>query len=75
MNQKLQFCPFCSKTIKDPETCFAYSQWGDIKIQCGNCMAEGPWATSKAEAIEKWNYRKPQAKETGFYVFKWGETK
>ena len=54
---ELKPCPFCGRELLSIEG------WKDLFwIECINCQTEGPSGETKAEAIEKWNWRAEDGK-------------
>jgi len=51
MSEELKPCPFCGSTNLGFLSLFAW------EVQCNLCLAEGPKADTREEAIAAWNRR------------------
>lgn len=56
-------CPFCGNEeikfyiVNDGGNCPPKGFQEEWAAECDECLAEGPWAKSKLEAVQKWNTR------------------
>lgn len=52
----LKPCPFCGSISSEPKRTAHGTYWRE----CSDCLADGPTASTEAEAAALWNKREPQ---------------
>lgn len=65
--KELKPCPFCGES-EDENILFDSRGSGEMLcyfVLCNQCGSEGPWATTKEQALTDWNTRAPSALSVG----------